>query len=115
MARSGEPFFLYVGSTEPHDPWNKGDQSLWNPNDLTLPCNLVDTPATRKQFRNYLAEINELDNQVGAVDALLHKYGLDETRSSSSPANKAIRSRSASGPATTKVCIRGSSSAGPGR
>lgn len=78
VARSGEPFFLYVGSTEPHDPWNKGDQSLWNPNDLTLPCNLVDTPATRKQFRNYLAEINELDNQVGAVDALLHKYGLDE-------------------------------------
>lgn len=78
VARSGEPFFLYVGSTETHDPWNKGDQSLWNPNDLTLPCNLVDTPATRKQFRNYLAEINELDNQVGAVDALLHKYGLDE-------------------------------------
>ena len=78
MALSGEPFFLYVGSTEPHDPWNKGDQSLWNPDDLTLPCNLVDTPATRKQFRNYLAEINELDNQVGAVDALLHKYGLDE-------------------------------------
>ena len=78
VARSGEPFFLYVGSTEPHDPWNKGDQSLWNPDDLTLPCNLVDTPATRKQFRNYLAEINELDNQVGAVDALLHKYGLDE-------------------------------------
>ena len=73
-----KPFFLYVGSTEPHDPWNKGDQSLWNPDDLTLPCNLVDTPATRKQFRNYLAEINELDNQVGAVDALLHKYGLDE-------------------------------------
>ena len=78
VTRSGEPFFLYVGSTEPHDPWNKGDQSLWNPDDLTLPCNLVDTPATRKQFRNYLAEINELDNQVGAVDALLHKYGLDE-------------------------------------
>lgn len=78
VARSGGPFFLYVGSTEPHDPWNKGDQSLWNPDDLTLPCNLVDTPATRKQFRNYLAEINELDNQVGAVDALLHKYGLDE-------------------------------------
>ena len=78
VARSGEPFFFYVSSTEPHDPWNKGDQSLWNPDDLTLPCNLVDTPATRKQFRNYLAEINELDNQVGAVDALLHKYGLDE-------------------------------------
>ncbi len=78
VARSGESFFLYVGSTEPHDPWNKGDQSLWNPDDLTLPCNLVDTPATRKQFRNYLAEINELDNQVGAVDALLHKYDLDE-------------------------------------
>lgn len=78
VAETGEPFFLYVGSTEPHDPWNLGDQSLWDPKNLTLPDNLVDTPETRKQFRNYLAEINVLDNQVGAVDALLHKYGLDE-------------------------------------
>ena len=78
VARTGEPFFLYVASTEPHDPWTLGDQNLWNPDELTLPSNLVDTPATRKQFRNYLAEINVLDNQVGAVDSLLHKYGLDE-------------------------------------
>ena len=78
VARSGEPFFLYVGSTEPHDPWNKGDQSLWNPDDLTLPCNLVNTPATRKQFRNYLAEINELDTDIGRIDSLLKKYGLDD-------------------------------------
>lgn len=78
VARTGEPFFLYVASTEPHDPWTLGDQSLWNPDELTLPSNLVDTPSTRKQFRNYLAEINVLDNQVGAVDSLLHKYGLDE-------------------------------------
>lgn len=78
MAQTGEPFFLYVGSTEPHDPWTLGDRSLWNPDDLTLPGNLVDTPETRRQFRNYLAEINVLDNQVGAVDSLLRKYGLDE-------------------------------------
>lgn len=78
VSQTGEPFFLYVGSTEPHDPWTLGDQSLWDPDDLTLPDNLVDTPETRKQFRNYLAEINVLDGQVGAVDALLHKYGLDE-------------------------------------
>ena len=42
------------------------------------PCNLVNTPETRRQFRNYLAEINVLDSQVGAVDSLLRKYGLDE-------------------------------------
>ena len=78
VAQTGEPFFLYVGSTEPHDPWTLGDRSLWNPDDLTLPGNLVDTPETRRQFRNYLAEINVLDNQVGAVDSLLRKYGLDE-------------------------------------
>ena len=78
VAQTGEPFFLYVGSTEPHDPWTLGDRSLWNPDDLTLPCNLVNTPETRRQFRNYLAEINVLDSQVGAVDSLLRKYGLDE-------------------------------------
>ena len=73
--RSGEPFFLYVGSTEPPRPLEQRRPEPLESDDLTLPCNLVDTPATRKQFRNYLAEINELDNQVGAVDALLHKYG----------------------------------------
>ena len=35
VAQTGEPFFLYVGSTEPHDPWTLGDRSLWNPDDLT--------------------------------------------------------------------------------
>lgn len=36
VAQTGEPFFLYVGSTEPHDPWTLGDRILRTVNDRTL-------------------------------------------------------------------------------
>jgi len=78
VSKSGEPFLLYLCSTDPHSPWTRGDQSLFNPDEITLPENLVDTPETRRQYCNYLAEINLLDTHVGQVDALLKKYNLDE-------------------------------------
>lgn len=45
---------------------------------LTLPPTLVDTKETRKNYANYLAEINQLDTDVGKIDALIKKYNLDE-------------------------------------
>lgn len=78
MAQSKEPFFLYVASTDPHSPWTRGDQSLFSPESLTIPPSLVDTPETRREYANYLAEINKLDEDLGSVDALLEKYGLSE-------------------------------------
>jgi len=77
-AKNEEPFFLYVASNDPHSPWTRGDQSLFNAEELTLPPNLVDTDVLRKQYANYLAEINQLDNDLGAVDRLLEKYGLTD-------------------------------------
>ena len=76
VAKSKEPFFLYLASTEPHSPWTKGDHSLFDPDKITLPPNLVDTKETRRQYANYLAEINYMDNHIGKVDALIEKYGL---------------------------------------
>lgn len=77
VAASKEPFFLYIASHDPHSPWTRGDRSLFNAGRLTLPPYLVDTDKTRESYVNYLAEINQLDTDVGLVDALIRKYGLD--------------------------------------
>lgn len=73
------PFCLFVCSTEPHQPWNKGDASKYDPAQLQLPPYFVDTPETRDNFARYLAEITFFDGQVGRCLTLLKKYGLDES------------------------------------
>ncbi len=78
VSESKEPFFLYIGSTDPHTPWNRGDPSLFDANKLQLSPNLVDTEATRNSYVRYLAEINKLDSDVGIIDNLLEEYGLAE-------------------------------------
>ncbi|WP_299556380.1 sulfatase-like hydrolase/transferase [Seonamhaeicola sp.] len=73
-----QPFALVLTSNEPHTPWDKGDASLFNPDEITLPPHYVDTKETRKAYCRYLAEINYLDGQVGEVMDLLDKYGFSE-------------------------------------
>jgi N-sulfoglucosamine sulfohydrolase len=78
VKESKNPFALMLCSNEPHDPWDKGDASLFNPETLTLPPNCVDTKETREAFSRYLAEINYLDGQVGKTVELLENYGFSE-------------------------------------
>ncbi|NQU54186.1 MAG: sulfatase [Bacteroidetes bacterium] len=73
-----EPFALMLCSNEPHTPWDKGDASLFNPEEITLPPHYVDTKEIREAFCAYLAEINYLDGQVGNALELLDKYGFSE-------------------------------------
>ncbi len=73
-----QPFGLFLTSNEPHTPWNKGDASAYPPDQLKLPAPLVDTPATRSNFSQYLAEITYFDQQVGDALAALEKYGLTD-------------------------------------
>ena len=72
---SNTPFCLFACSNEPHSPWNKGDASLYPPDDLKLPPYFVDTPKTRDDFSRYLAEITYYDWQVGECLKLLEKHG----------------------------------------
>ncbi len=74
-----KPFCLFVCSTEPHQPWNKGDASKYDPAQLQLPPYFVDTLETRDSFARYLAEITFFDGQVGRCLDLLEKHGLDES------------------------------------
>jgi N-sulfoglucosamine sulfohydrolase len=64
-AKSGKPFLFIAASHEPHTPWNRGDPSQYPPASLKLPPVLADTPATRKGFSKYLAEITYFDSQAG--------------------------------------------------
>lgn len=73
-----EPFCLFICSIHAHSPWDSGDTSHWNLEDLELPPHLADTPETRHFFREYLAEIRLFDEQVGQAQTLLEKLGLDE-------------------------------------
>jgi len=78
VAATKEPFFLYVASNDPHAPWTRGDRSFFDAKKITLPPYLVDTKEMRESFVNYLAEIQQLDTDVGLVDGLIKTYGLEK-------------------------------------
>jgi len=71
---SDTPFCLFQCSNEPHSPWNKGDPSRYDAAKIKLPSYFVDTPETRANMVNYLAEITYYDGQVGQSLALLDKH-----------------------------------------
>ncbi len=80
MTRNNDPYCLFVCSTNPHVPWTEGDRSKIDPDKLTLPPNSVDNRETRELYRNFLAEIGALDDEVGAVlQALEETKQLDNT------------------------------------
>jgi uncharacterized sulfatase len=75
-----QPFCLVVGLVVPHVVWTAGDPSHFDLAKLKLPANLVDTLPTRKDYASYLAEIEVLDQQVGAILESLKKSGqADQT------------------------------------
>lgn len=77
---SSQPFCLYVCSINSHMPWTWGDASKFNSATISLPPNAVDNQKTRTEYCKYLAEIKELDNEVGSVMETLKNSGkLDNT------------------------------------
>ncbi|WP_406683612.1 sulfatase [Seonamhaeicola sp. MEBiC1930] len=72
-----QPFCLFICSVNAHSPWDAGDTSSWDIDDVVLPKNLVDTKETRHYFREYLAEIRLFDEQVGNARNLLKKKNLE--------------------------------------
>ena len=72
---STNPFCLYVGSHQPHQPWVEGDRSAFDPAKIKVPPYLVDTPETRKELVAYYAAVGYMDSRVGKVLAMLEKTG----------------------------------------
>lgn len=73
-AKSNIPFCLFVTSNQPHTPWNKGDESQFDPSKISLPPMYVDTKQTREQFCKYLAEVNFMDDEFGKVLDKIDEY-----------------------------------------
>lgn len=78
ISSRGAPFCLFVMSINPHGPWTVGDPSEFDPANLDLPPNWIDTRETRERFAAYLAEVRRLDNQVGDVLDMLKRTGEEK-------------------------------------
>ncbi|AQQ09510.1 Choline-sulfatase [Sedimentisphaera cyanobacteriorum] len=72
------PFCLFACSNEPHTPWNKGNPSAYDADEVELRPYIPDTPVVRESMTKYLAEITYFDNQVGQLLNLLDEYGLSD-------------------------------------
>jgi uncharacterized sulfatase len=72
---AAEPFFLLVASDEPHGPWTKGDESLYDPEKVRVPGYLVDTKETRRDLSKYFAEVTYMDDEVGKCIRVLEESG----------------------------------------
>lgn len=73
--KSNTPYCLFVATNQPHEPWTKGNPSLFDYQKITLPPFYVDTKATRIAFGKYLAEINYMDNEFGTLLNQIDKHG----------------------------------------
>ncbi|OXU15607.1 sulfatase family protein [Sedimentisphaera salicampi] len=72
------PFCLFACSNEPHTPWNKGDPSAYDADDVELRPYIPDTPVVRESMTKYLAEVTYFDSQVGQLLDLLDKHNLSD-------------------------------------
>lgn len=73
-----QPFCYWYGNFNPHRPYD--DNKYINDKTLKVPDFLPDTPAVRKDLGQYLAEVQDVDYEIGYVLKLLEDYGvLDHT------------------------------------
>ena len=71
------PLALFVGVSNPHVPWPS--ESTVDPESMSLPVKLLDTPQTRVQRSRYLQEVKDLDAYLGELRELVDKH-LSEDR-----------------------------------
>jgi N-sulfoglucosamine sulfohydrolase len=71
--KEAKPLLLVVCSNRPHLPWAKN--KAYNPADVNLPPNFVDTPETRRSRTDYYTDVTEMDRQLGTVMRALQSTG----------------------------------------
>ncbi|MGB0370991.1 MAG: sulfatase family protein [Opitutales bacterium] len=72
----GKPFCVVLGSVHAHHPWTIGNVSNFPLDKMVIPPHMVDTPMTREALATHAAEVEDLDNQVGAAMKLVDDLGL---------------------------------------
>ena len=76
--KADQPFCVVVASVHAHHPWASGDASHFPVDRMVLPPHMVDTAMTREALARHAAEVEDLDNQVGATMKLLDEMKLAE-------------------------------------
>ena len=73
-----KPFCVVVASVHAHHPWTIGDASNFPLDKIVVPPHMVDGPVTRQALATHAAEVEDLDNQVGATMQLLDEMNLND-------------------------------------
>lgn len=66
------PLALFVGVSNPHVPWPS--ESTVDPESMSLPEKLLDTPQTRVQRSRYLQEVKDLDAYLSELRQLVDEH-----------------------------------------
>lgn len=68
------PVCLMVGDRRPHVPWTT--ETIYDPNELTLPSFFIDTKSTRQHWAQYYSDITGMDDEMGKIYSLAQqKFG----------------------------------------
>jgi len=73
-----KPFCMVIASVHAHHPWTIGDASNFPLDKIVVPPHMVDSPITRQCLARHAAEVEDLDNQVGATIKLLDDMKLND-------------------------------------
>jgi len=71
-----QPLCLVLADNGPHVTWEWN--KTYDPADLPIPPNMVDTPKTRAALANYYQDITSVDRRVGKVRASLARHGFTD-------------------------------------
>ncbi len=69
-----KPLLLMVGIKDPHVPWPDKPFAHYEPESLTLPPRLIDTPDTRLELAQYYTDVERMDQQVAATLQAVEKH-----------------------------------------
>lgn len=77
--RNNTPFFLWIGFTDPHRPYNREVCPQVNdPNKTVVPPYLVNGTDTKRDLADYSDEITRMDSHIGRMIVSLEQRGLME-------------------------------------
>lgn len=63
-----KPFFMWFAAHDAHRDWDNGVKPVeYQPADVVVPPNLVDTEKTREDIASYYSEVSRFDHYVGKV------------------------------------------------
>ena len=68
-----QPLCLILGDSNPHVTWEPN--KIYDPNTLSLPPYIADTPIARNALANYYQDITTMDTRIGKVNKILETHG----------------------------------------